>query len=106
MVAAAGCGTCWATATSVSENTTTRTRRSCRRSGSIRATRARTSISHTLFQTGSYAEALNAIAIGLASDVKGQYRETLLQKQQQIVASISARAAAEQERMTRLPAGT
>jgi hypothetical protein len=30
----------------------------------------------------------------------------LLQKQQQILASISARAVAEQERMARLPAGS
>jgi tetratricopeptide (TPR) repeat protein len=71
-----------------------------------RDARTNLNLSYTLFQTGSYAEALNAIAAGLAADVRGQYRETLLQKQQQILASLSARAVAEQERMSRLPAGT
>ena len=71
-----------------------------------RDARTNLNLSYTLFQRGSYPEALNAIATGLAADVRGQYRETLLQKQQQILASISARAAAEQERMARLPAGS
>ena len=41
------------------------------------------------------------IAAGLANDVKGQYRENLLQKQQQIVAANIARWSREQERLGR-----
>ena len=64
---------------------------------------ARTSLnlSYTLYQFGSLPEALNAVAVALAEDVAGQYRETLLQKLQQILVAIAARRLAERDRLAR-----
>jgi tetratricopeptide (TPR) repeat protein len=70
-----------------------------------RDARTNLNLAYTLFQFGSLPEALTAVAAALADDVAGQYRETLLQKQQQILAAIAARRLAEQERLARsLPA--
>ena len=50
---------------------------------------------------GQAARASRAACAGLAGDAAGQYRETLLQKQQQILGAISARALGERERLAR-----
>ncbi len=66
-----------------------------------RDARTNLNLAYTLFQFGSLPEALTAVAASLAEDVAGQYRETLLQKQQQILVAIAARRLAEQERLAR-----
>jgi hypothetical protein len=44
---------------------------------------------------------LAVIARGLANDPRGSYRARLLEKQAQILAAISERASAEQDRLVR-----
>jgi tetratricopeptide (TPR) repeat protein len=66
-----------------------------------RDARTNVNLAYSLFQSGAYNEALNAIAVGFATDVKGQFHENLVQKQQQVVSAIRARAVSEAERMTR-----
>ena len=68
---------------------------------SPRDARTNLDLSYTFFQAGAYADALNAVAAALAADVTGHYRETLLQKQQQILGAIAGRWAAEQARLAR-----
>ncbi|HYP28075.1 MAG TPA: tetratricopeptide repeat protein [Blastocatellia bacterium] len=56
-------------------------------------------LAYTYLQFGSCREALEATARGLANDPLGAYRERLLNKQQEILAAISARWVGEQDRM-------
>ena len=63
--------------------------------------RTNLNLAYTLFQRASYEDALHAIMVGLTNDRRGQYRDSLLQKQQQILGAISARWTGEQERMAR-----
>lgn len=61
--------------------------------------RAQLNLAYTLAQRGDHAQALTAVATGLAYDVQGAYRTRLLEKQQQILLASSARWLAEQERL-------
>jgi tetratricopeptide (TPR) repeat protein len=73
------------------------------RASRIDATDARTNLNlaYTLFQYGAHGDALTAIATGLAADVGEQYRASLLQKQQEILAALAERRRAEEQRMAR-----
>jgi tetratricopeptide (TPR) repeat protein len=61
--------------------------------------RAQLNLAYTLAQRGDHAQALTAVARGLAYDVQGAYRTRLLEKQQQILLASSTRWLAEQERL-------
>jgi tetratricopeptide (TPR) repeat protein len=63
--------------------------------------RSNLNLAYTLAARGAYDEALTALARGLAHDARGSYRARLLEKQAQILTSISERSAAEQERLIR-----
>ncbi|HEX7500219.1 MAG TPA: tetratricopeptide repeat protein, partial [Polyangia bacterium] len=63
--------------------------------------RTNLNLAYTLSARGDQAGALAAIAHGLAHDGKGHYRPRLLEKQAQVLALISERAAAEQNRLVR-----
>ena len=65
--------------------------------------RTNLNLAYTLFALGAPAEALAAIARGLAQDGRGRgaYRVRLLEKQSQILASLSERASLEQERLVK-----
>jgi tetratricopeptide (TPR) repeat protein len=56
-------------------------------------------LSYTLSQMGRYEESLRVIAHALANDPQAIYRERLLNKQQQILASISAQEISERDRL-------
>jgi tetratricopeptide (TPR) repeat protein len=56
-------------------------------------------LSFSFFQRGELAHSLAAIARGLARDVDGSFRSRLLDKQQQVLAAVSARWLDEQERL-------
>jgi tetratricopeptide (TPR) repeat protein len=63
--------------------------------------RTQLNLAYAFAQRGQPAEALAAVACGLAHDVQGAYRARLVEKQQQILLSLSARWLAEQERLAR-----
>jgi tetratricopeptide (TPR) repeat protein len=65
--------------------------------------RTNLNLAYTLAARGAHAEALDAIARGLAQDGRGRgaYRLRLLEKQGQVLAAMSERAAAEQERLAK-----
>jgi tetratricopeptide (TPR) repeat protein len=63
--------------------------------------RTNLNLAYTLSARGDQPGALAAIAHGLAHDGKGQYRPRLLEKQAQVLALISERAAANQNRLVR-----
>lgn len=63
--------------------------------------RTQLNLAYTLAVRGDRAQALAAIACGLAHDVQGVYRTRLLEKQQQILLASSTRWLAEQERLAR-----
>jgi tetratricopeptide (TPR) repeat protein len=65
-----------------------------------RDARTQLNLAYTLAARGDQAQALTAIACGLAQD-QGLYRTRLLEKQQQILLASSARWLAEQERLAR-----
>lgn len=56
-------------------------------------------LSYTLSQMGRYEESLRVIAHALANDPQAIYRERLLNKQQQILGSISAREISDRDRL-------
>ena len=66
-----------------------------------RDARTNLNIAYTLAQSGRFSEALDSIARGLAGDDREAYRTSLLEKQRQILATMSSRAQAEQERLMR-----
>jgi tetratricopeptide (TPR) repeat protein len=61
--------------------------------------RTNLNLAYTLLQRGEFAAALQAIAAGLAADVKAVYRDRLLEKQQHVLAAISGRWLGEQDRL-------
>jgi tetratricopeptide (TPR) repeat protein len=63
--------------------------------------RSNLNLAYTLSARGDQPGALAALAHGLAHDGKGHYRPRLLEKQAQVLALISERAAAEQGRLVR-----
>jgi tetratricopeptide (TPR) repeat protein len=63
--------------------------------------RTNLNLAYTLSARGDQPGALAAIAHGLAHDGKGHYRPRLLEKQAQVLALISERVAAEQNRLVR-----
>ena len=58
-------------------------------------------LGYTYAQAGRYQEALQALATGLANDRNALFRERLIEKQQHILAQISARFQSEQEWLAR-----
>jgi tetratricopeptide (TPR) repeat protein len=58
-------------------------------------------LAFTYLATGEHARALGAIARGLENDARAIFRDRLLEQQRQILAALSARWAAEQERLFR-----
>ena len=64
---------------------------------------ARTSLNlaYTWALRGDFDAALASVASGLAHDASGVYRDRLLDKQQQILAAVAAKALGEQERLVR-----
>jgi tetratricopeptide (TPR) repeat protein len=63
--------------------------------------RTNLNLAYTFLQRGEVGLALHAIARGLARDGDATYRERLLEKQQQILATLSARTRAEHERLVK-----
>jgi tetratricopeptide (TPR) repeat protein len=63
--------------------------------------RTNLNLAYTFCGFGRYREALDAIARGLAADASGTFRERLLEKQQNVLASVSARWADENEWLNR-----
>jgi len=63
--------------------------------------RSNLNLAYTYLHFSQFQEALESVAAGLAHDRMGQYRERLLQKQQQILQTCVARWASEQEWMAR-----
>ena len=66
-----------------------------------RDARANLNVAFTYFEFGDYQPALEALAVALASDVRGIYRARLLEKQQQVLGALSGRFLGEQERLAR-----
>jgi len=69
----------------------------------IDATDPRTllNLAYTYHHLGRLETALDAVARGLSHDAPGQYRERLLERQQQILVALSARLHGEQDRLLR-----
>jgi tetratricopeptide (TPR) repeat protein len=63
--------------------------------------RALLNLAYTYHHLGRFDLALDAVARGLFNDARGQYRDKLLERQQQIVLALSARAIGEQDRLLR-----
>jgi tetratricopeptide (TPR) repeat protein len=63
--------------------------------------RTNLNLAYTYLQRGECEAALAAIAMGLASDGRGQYRDRLLAKQQQVLAALSARWLGDEDRLRR-----
>lgn len=61
--------------------------------------RTHLNLAYTYYQSGHYEKALTSIARGLAYDVRSQYRDRLLEKQQQTLAAISGKWLSKQERL-------
>jgi hypothetical protein len=65
------------------------------------AARTNLNLAYTYSEFGQYREALETVAVALAADVRGLYRQRLLEKQHQILGVISGRWLGEQERLVR-----
>jgi hypothetical protein len=63
--------------------------------------RTNLNLAYTWFEFGQHRDALEAVAVALAADVRGVYRHRLLEKQHQILGAISGRWLGEQERLAR-----
>jgi tetratricopeptide (TPR) repeat protein len=63
--------------------------------------RTNLNLAYTLAARGENAAALSALARGLAHDARGLYRPRLLEKQAQVLATLSEQASAEQQRLQR-----
>jgi tetratricopeptide (TPR) repeat protein len=63
--------------------------------------RALLNLAYTYHHLGHFETALEAVARGLSRDGLGQYRERLLERQQQILVALSARLNGEQDRLLR-----
>ncbi|MBI3684218.1 MAG: tetratricopeptide repeat protein [Acidobacteria bacterium] len=63
--------------------------------------RTNLNLAYTYFEFGQHGAALEAVAVALAADVRGLYRQRLLEKQHQILGAISGRWLGEQERLAR-----
>jgi hypothetical protein len=63
--------------------------------------RTNLNLAYTYFEFGQYAAALESLAVAFAADVRGLYRQRLLEKQHQILGAISGRWLGEQERLAR-----
>jgi len=63
--------------------------------------RTNLNLAYTYFEFGRHRDALEAVAVALAADVRGLYRQRLLEKQHQILGAISGRWLGEQERLAR-----
>jgi tetratricopeptide (TPR) repeat protein len=63
--------------------------------------RTNLNLTYTYLQFGNYRAALEAISRGLAADVRGMYRDRLLEKQQQVLLAIAARHVHDQECLLR-----
>jgi hypothetical protein len=63
--------------------------------------RALLNLAYTYHYLGQLELALGAVARGLFHDARGLYRERLLERQQQIILTIGARASGEQDRLLR-----
>jgi tetratricopeptide (TPR) repeat protein len=61
--------------------------------------RAQLNLAYTYQGRGEFDAALESVAAGLASDLRGAYRDKLLERQQQILANVAARAQGERERL-------
>ena len=66
-----------------------------------RDARTNLNLSYTYTQFGAHDEALGAIAVALANDVRHVFRMRLLEKQQQVLNAVSGRWLGEQERLSR-----
>jgi tetratricopeptide (TPR) repeat protein len=62
-------------------------------------TRTQLNLAYTYYQSSQYDKALASVAKGLAHDVHSQYRDRLLEKQQQTLAAISGKWLSKQERL-------
>ena len=58
-------------------------------------------LAYTYLQAGALSSALDSIRRGLENDVRGLFRDRLLEKQRHVLTAMSERHAAEQERLTR-----
>jgi tetratricopeptide (TPR) repeat protein len=63
--------------------------------------RTNLNLAFTYFEFGHHAVALESVAVALAADTRGLYRQRLLEKQHQILGAISGRWLGEQERLAR-----
>lgn len=61
--------------------------------------RTNLNLSYTYYQNGRFDDALQAVTRALAMDRAGQYREKLLEKQQQILSAITSQWICEQEQL-------
>jgi tetratricopeptide (TPR) repeat protein len=61
--------------------------------------RTNLNLAYTYLQFGDCDFALAAIAVGLANDARGQFRDRLLAKQQQILAALSVRWLSDEEHL-------
>lgn len=61
--------------------------------------RAQLNLAYTYQGRGEFDAALQSVATGLAGDSRGAYRDKLLERQQQILASVAARAQGERDRL-------
>lgn len=62
--------------------------------------RTNQNLAYTFLQDGRYEDCLRVIARGLAAD-RGHFRDRLIEKQQQVIAAIAARATGEHDRLTK-----
>jgi tetratricopeptide (TPR) repeat protein len=63
--------------------------------------RTNLNLAYTHFEAGQHREALESVAVALANDFQGIYRQRLLEKQQQILGGISGKWLGEHERLAR-----
>jgi len=61
--------------------------------------RTNLNLAYTYYQRGNYEKALDAVSKGLAHDMRSQYRERLLEKQQQTLTAISGKWLSKQEQL-------
>jgi tetratricopeptide (TPR) repeat protein len=61
--------------------------------------RTNLNLGYTYFEFGQHAAALESLAVAFAADVRGLYRQRLLEKQHQILGAVSGRWLGEQERL-------
>jgi tetratricopeptide (TPR) repeat protein len=62
-------------------------------------TRTQLNLAYTYYQNSQYDKALTSVARGLAHDSRSQYRDRLLEKQQQTLAAISGKWLSKQEQL-------